>query len=313
MKKIVLFVSLLFLAFTLTAQETEGGITQSDDLVFQASTLPEALLSYTKGFNFPFLQTDNPLMSGNNIDLALTAEVTPISLTGIVNAVWTPIAFFQFSLGGKLGSGWNLPLFGMELRGIGLNENNGGTPEYSGSGFDGVQWRAQAGAALQMDMAALIPGDWNHVVMRTYHEINHKGYSRAVNGESWYYQHDAGENRNGFNYYGNLQLGYQMPLILNMVALQAEADLYLTGPDNRDQWGDDKVRWTFSGILNFGITDNFSAMVITQFRTRRNFVEGKESESEALNAIHYQYRNLDASDPIRLAFYRVALGLTYKL
>jgi hypothetical protein len=174
------------------------------------------------------LHRNRLLTEGNNIELALTAEVTPISLTGYAEAVWTPIAFLQFVAGGRIGSAWNMTLGDFELNGIGINyADSKGKAKTDGSAFDGLLWKMQAGAAFQMDAAAIIPGDWNHVVLRTYHEINHRGYSKAKEDESWYYQCDDGENQNGFNYYGNILLGYQMPIFLNTIAFMAEMDLYL--------------------------------------------------------------------------------------
>jgi hypothetical protein len=313
MKKIAVFVMLVFFVFTLAAQEAEqdNGMTTSDALVLQITTLPEAKLTYTKHFKFPFLQGGNPLTSGNNIDFALSAEITPISLYGLAEAVWTPIAFFNLSAGGMIGSAWNMELFGSPLRGIGINQlGTNGKEAHEGNGFDGAHWKAQAGATVQMDMAAIFPGDWNHVVMQSYHEINYKAYTAAKEGESWYFQSDAGENQNGFNYYGNLLLGYQMPIFLNTVGLMAEADLYLYDTPNSKQWGGDKIRWTFSGAANFTITEQLGASLILQLRTRRNFDEGKESDKD-VKELYYRTLDLKNSDPLYLEFYRVALGLTY--
>jgi hypothetical protein len=152
----------------------------------------------------------------------------------------------------------------------------------------------------------VFPGDWNHVIARSNHEINYKGYTRAKANESWYYENDDGENCNGFNYYGNFLIGYQMPVFLNFIALLAEADLYLYDMPNRSMWGDDKIRWTFSNILNFTITKQLSVTLITQFRTRRNFNEPDWKE------LYYQNRTIDNSNRLRLEFYRVAAALTYK-
>jgi hypothetical protein len=312
MKKLVFFTSLLFLAFSLTAQDQSGnGITSSDELTLQFTTLPEAQLNYTRRYNIPFLQGSNPLTSGNNIALALTAELTPISVNAVADAVWTPIAFFNVSLGGRIGSGWNMELFGMELIGIGNNIKDVSGSTNDGNAFDGIHWRAKTGATLQFDMAAIFPGDWNHIVMQTYHEINYKGYSDAANGTSWYYLNDSGENRNGFNYYGNLLLGYQMPIFLNTVGFMAEANLYLYDTPNRSNWGDDLVRWTFAAAANFTITEQLGASLILQFHTRRNYTQGTEG-SNKVKSTYYQDRNLIEDDPLSLQFFRVALGFTYK-
>lgn len=308
MKKIALIMLLLLCAQGLFAQEEdESGITTSSSLNLQISTLPEAKLSFIQQFKFPFLQGSNPLTEGNNINLMLRGEISPVSMNGILGVVWTPIAFFEFNMGGRVGSGWYLEA--LNAKGIGINYADGaGKAKLDSSPFDGLLWGAWTGGTIQMDFAALFPGDWNHVVFQTYHEINYKGYSRAKNFDSWYYEADAGENCNGFNYYGNFVLGYQMPLspVLNMIALLTEMDLYLYDTPNRSSWGDERIRWTFSAIYNFIITKQFSFAVITQLRTMRNY---KELDWEEL---YYRNRSIDKNKPLRLEPYRIAVSFTYK-
>jgi len=310
MRKIAFLLSLTLLAQALAAQEQQvnrAALTSSAEMTLQVSTLPEMKLGFTQRFSFPFLRGESPLTADNNIGLALSAEISPISLNGIAEAVWTPIAFFQLAAGGRVGSGWNVNLFGGDIYGIGLNSAGAaGGNGHDGSAFDGLLWKAQAGGALQFDLAALYPGDWHHVVARSYHEINYRGYTRAKAGESWYYENDSGENINGFNYYCNLLFGYQMPIFLNTAALLAEANLYLYDTPGRGKWGDDKIRWTLSGILGFTITRQINLNVITQFITQRNYLESNWQD------IYYRNRTIDSSSPARLEFYRAAAALTYK-
>jgi hypothetical protein len=314
MKNIGLFFLLLLTAQILFAQEPERGkneVSSSSELVLQAETMPGIKLGFIEHFYIPFMQGEGALTKDNNINLALTGEISPVSLNGIVEAVWTPIAFFQIYAGGRIGSGWNIELFGSPAYGIGINKADAdGKVEHTGKAFDGLLWKAQGGAVLQADLAAVVPGDWNHVVARTYHEINYRGYTAASKGESWSYEDDhghQGENCNGFNYYGNFLLGYQMPIFLNMAALLAEADLYLYDTPDRTKWGDDLIRWTFALLLNFTITKKIDLAVITQFWTRRNFMESNWQD------LYYQNRTLDKSDPIHLEFFRVAAVLSMKL
>jgi len=310
-RKFIFLLILPLFAQTLFAQNLADDIsdfTSSSELTLQISTAPEAKLSFTERFRFPFLRGESPLTKDNNFGIALGAEISPISLNGIAEIVWTPIAFFQLAAGGRIGSGWNISLFGADIHGIGLNSPDmAGGAVHDGSAFDGLLWKAQAGGTLQFDMAALFPGDWHHVVAQSYHEINYRGYTRAKAGESWYYEGDNGENLNGLNYYGNLLIGYQMPIFFNMAALLAEADLYLYDTPNRNKWGEDKIRWTFSGIFGFTITKRIDLALIAQFRTRRNYQES------AWQDLYYQNRNIDPSNPISLEFYRVAAALTFKL
>ena len=309
-KKIAFLMLLPLLAQMLAAQDQpeDRDYTYSDDLTLQVSTLPEMKLGFTRRYSFPFLQGEGPLTQGNNIGLALGAEISPISLNANVEVVWTPIAFFQFAAGGRIGSGWNISLFDSDIYGIGLNcDGVVGNAVHNGGAFDGLLWKVQSGGTVQFDLAAVYPGDWHHVVARSYHEINYKGYTRAEAGESWYYENDDGENINGLNYYGNLLIGYQMPMIFNLAAFLTEADLYLYNTLARDVWGDDKIRWTFSGIFGFTITEQLDLTLIAQFRTRRNYQESNWEE------LYYRRRKLDNSTPMRLDFYRIAAALTFKL
>jgi len=314
MKKSAILLLLSFLALSLAPlvapplyaqEETED--TSPSSMLIQISTLPELKLGFTQRFIFPFLQGENPLTENNNINLGLTAEVSPISLNGIVEVVWTPVAFLEFSMGARIGSGWNINLFGGDIFGIGINqENANGGGEIDGSAFDGLLWKAQAGGAFQFDLAAVVPGDWNHIVFRSYHEINYKGYTKAKENESWIYENDDGENCNGYNYYGNFLLGYQMPIFLDTIAFLAEMDLYLYDTPDRSIWGDDLIRWTFSGVLSFTITKKFGIAIITQFRTCRNFTNTNWED------LYYRSRIVDPSNPQHLEFYRVAGAFSFK-
>jgi hypothetical protein len=340
-KGICVFVSLVILVFSLCAQEEEpeiaaepeaAGITSSRDLNLLISSLPEAKLVFNQSFTFPFLRGSGPLTADNNIETTLTAELAPVSLNGALEAVLTPIAFLQFSAGARLGTGWNIELLGSPVHGMGLNvpkfgrgaalaAGTGDTYRLSsidGKPFDGLVYRFHGGGAFQFDLAALLPGDWNHVVFRTYHEANYRAYTRANNGESWVFEADNEENRNGFNYYGSYVLGYQMPIFFNMIGVMAEMNKYLYGVDGSDYWGDDIPNWTFSVLGNFTISKWMSAALIVQCRTMRNFKDGDKNNKygnsdNGWTHRYYQYREVDRANPLRLEFYRVAAILSFSL
>jgi hypothetical protein len=299
----LLFLLSGFIASTLIGAETQ--IKAATDLTIAASTLPELKIGLTQSFTFPFLQGNSPLTADNNIKTALTAEIAPVSLNFIAQATWTPIAFFQLVAGGKVGSGWNIQFLGSDIYGIGIHRRSeDGTGVIRGSAFEGCFWGLYAGGVLQGDLAVLFPGDWHHLVFRTYHELNYKGFSAASKEETWVFENSARENRNGFNYYGNYLLGYQMPLFLNMVGVLVEIDAFLYDTPNREQWGDELGRWLFAGLFNFRVTQWMSAALIVQGRTQRNY----DDES-----LFYQDRRLNTADPRRLEFYRVAVILSFKL
>jgi len=301
-------------AQTLFAQDNEDTAEEkpeiySREIFLQAQFFPapRPKLGFTQYFTFPFLQGESPLTEDNNIRLALTATATPVSLGALVGAVWTPVAFFQINAGGLIGSGWNVTALGATAYGIGLNKpDSKGRSQNVGNAFDGMHWNLHTGGTIQFDLAALIPGDWNHVVVKIDQSIIHKGNTHAKKHEAWYFENDEGENTNGFNYYGGYIIGYQMPIFLNMVALFVESDLYLYDMPDREKWGDDKIRWTFSGVLSFAIHKQLEILLITQLHLARNYLEQNWEE------LYYRNRTLNNSKPYNLEFYRLAAIITYK-
>jgi hypothetical protein len=314
--------TLLFLAALLCTAplraETETG--SGRELSVIVSSLPEAMLGFTWHFTVPFLRGDHFLTADNNIRAALGLELSPVSLYGLADLIWTPAAFFELSAGTKLGSGWNIELFGEPMYGIGINRPKtavqappAGSPaaaEMDGAPFDGLHWNLHGGGALQFDLAALYPGDWHHVVFRSYHEFSYRGYSRAAAGDSWVFANDDGENRNGFNWYGNFLLGYRMPIFLNTVGLLAEMEKYLYDAPHEADWGGDLIRWTFSGVFGVTLTGRLSVSLLVQCRTRRNYLDGDRENSRRY---FYQYRTLDRDNPLRLEFYRVAAMMNFSI
>jgi hypothetical protein len=307
-------VFLLLLAVSAWAQDENGGIKTSTDLQFQISSVPEAKLSFSQSFIFPFMQGSGPLTRDNNINTVLTAEVTPVSLNGKAEITWTPAAFFLLSGGGLAGSGWNMPLG----NGIGINrpeDENAPAPRKAiidGAAFDGLLWRAWGAGTLQFDLGAIIPGSWNHVLFQSRQELRYAAYSRAAPGESWVYEGDYGENQNGWVYYASYVLGYQMPLspVLNTVAFMAEIEKHLYNTPGGDYWGGNLGKWTFSGLFNFSVTPRFGMALVLQMQTRRNH------GSSNFNNTDYYYRDFELKDDggrRRLLFYRAALLLNYKI
>lgn len=304
----VLLLTALAAKAPLYADSTVTGYTGIDLTV---SSLPEAKVTFTQSFTVPFLRGEHFLTQDNNIKFNLKADLSPVSMNAIGEAVFTPVAFFQLNAGALAGSGWNIVLFGSDVKGIGINKDGASGGEVDGSAFDGFFGKWYAGGALQFDTGAIFPGDWNHVLIRTYHELSYMGYSRAAPGDSWFYENDDGENQNGFSYRANYVLGYQMPLFLDTVALMAETKKYLYNTPGGDVWGDSLGRWEFSAVLNFRINDWFSAALITQCRTRRNYV-GLASKQEEKD-VYYRNRDLDDDKPRRFEFYRVAAIMTFRL
>jgi hypothetical protein len=294
-------------------------------ITLQITSLPEAKFIVSQSFTVPVLQGSNPLVKKNNIKFGIDAEVTPISMSLLGEMVFTPVAFIELAAGGMIGSGWNIKLFGSDVIGIGKNVPSvsddpakAGKTSADGSAFDGTFLGARFGGAFQFDLAAVIPGDWNHVLFRSYHEMGCKVYTGAGKGDAWFFESDHGENQNGWVYYGNYLVGYKMPIFLTTVALLAEMKKYLYDTPEGDAWGDSLARWDFGLILNFTITKKFSAALLTQFRLYRNYsnfaykITYSDEDKKSPDYDRY-YRDREITDGRTFSFYRVAAVLKYKL
>jgi hypothetical protein len=98
-----------------------------------------------------------------------------------------------------------------------------------------------------------------------------------------------------------------MPVILDMIGILTEAQLYLYDTPGRSSWGDEKIRWKFALVGNLSFTEQFSMALLVQFRTVRNYRDSDWEER------YYRNRTMDKSKPVRFAFFQAALAATYKL
>ena len=315
MKRLFLALALVTVFSVIIYAEDDGNkIETSTDLDLQVSSLIEAKLGLSQSFVFPFLQGKGPLTQGNNIAMFLKAEISPVSVGGIAEINLTPAAFFVLSGGGQAGSGWNIPI----ADGLGLmkpeNESDP-LPRHvmvDGSALDGLVWRTWGAGTLQFDMAALFPGDWNHILFQIRQEFRYSAYTRAGIRDSWVFENDDGENKNGWAYNATYVVGYYMPRspILDTIALMAELEKPLYNTPGGDIWGENLGKWTFSSLFNFSISPRFSTALALQMRTYRN---NGTSNFQDKSYFFEDLELLSEGGQRRLLFYRAALIFNYKI
>lgn len=218
----------------------------------------EAKLEGGYSVKIPFLQGQGALFNGNNITLKSLLGVSPVAATLSADAVLTPIAVMELNLGGAIGTGWDFAP--MDLSGLNLSSSPG--LDVTSDSLGGAYYMGWAGGALQFDTAAIFPGDWTSVVMRTYHEISYQGYSNAGAEQGWEYEL-GGLRVNGLNYKGEYLVGYHMPLILNLVGIQVETFLHNIDTDSATP-----LTMDLSLVTNFAFTDRLTLMVVPQLTTR---------------------------------------------
>ena len=303
MKKVLLLLIVFCTGFGVVAEE---GFDSSRVITVNVTTRMEVQLKFTQSFVIPVLVGESALTKNNNLRIDLSADITPVSLNGMVDCKLTPVAFLQFFAGGAIGSGWNIPLAeGLRINEPGRNPDGtlDGTNKLTGGPFDGVVWAVKGGGVFQFDLAAVKPGDWNHVVFRTSHGLRYRALSTAEEDEAWIYENDTGEERNGWMYFGNYFLGYQMPLPVSLVGILVEQEQVLYTTDGQRYWGDDISRWIFGLLVKYDATPALSVTALLQARTTKNY-EGNTGDYD-----YYQFRKIDRDDPRRLEFYRFGISL----
>jgi hypothetical protein len=239
------------------------------NLSLYGSSRGELLVMFSPQWIFPFLQGESPLTKDNNAALKLNAGISPISADLMGDAVFTVFPFLTFTAGAALGTGWNYDFAGkIPFTGLGLNRkmNNGDTRDgVNGNGLDGAIWNVHTGSTLQFDFAAIFPGEWNHIVVQIYNEIQYYAYTRAKADEFWYYQMDDGMNQNAFRYKFDSVLGYTMPIFIDLVGIQFSGTL----PFYNVKTGNNVRNIGFSldaaFLVNANINRYFSVMALTRF------------------------------------------------
>lgn len=245
----------------------------------------------------------NALMADNNLKVDLSLGISPVSASGDIGLTFTPIAFLNFSTGLMLGTGWNAVIFD------GVGKVNAVTGEFDTGSLEGVVLKYRVGGTFQFDLAALMPGDWNHVVVVANPSLEYGWFSGAADGELWMWEGDGGENRNGWKLKGTYLLGYQMPLRLDTVGLLVETEQYigtaadLAGTSGRD-WGADFLSVTLGPVFNFALTENQSLTLLVQLKSKKNYTD---------TTIYNLYARNRTVDGYYWDFHRLALSYTVEL
>ncbi len=250
MKKNIILITLILLlsVCTVYAQETEKSpwdFSIVADFAYYPQSLPvkatesgsqyapftgaysavEARVTGFADYTIPVPFSDNPLVSGNRVKISGIFELSPVSIDPAIQVQFSPIAFLDFTAGASIAAAW--PFTPLGVQGIAIW--NDAEKKYEDMVFNTGRIEAWFQGLFQFDLAAIVPGDWTHIVTMDTFKIYYEGLtSGADNGTPWLYQGSGGK-ANGWKYNATFLLGYQMPLVLQTVAVQAELDGYLNG------------------------------------------------------------------------------------
>lgn len=243
----------------------------------------EARVVGSAGYTIAVPFSDNPLVSGNRLHLYGSLELTPVSLKPSFGVSFSPIAFLDFNTGFSIGSGWDFSLLG--IQGIGVWNNM--TDEYDSRSFKSAFAEAWCQGTFMFDLAALVPGDWNHIVTMNIFKVSYSGLTAGgENGTPWLFQ-GAGGNANGLKYYASFLLGYQMPLVLQTVAVQVELDGYFDGKKAFDEryhdMNPDFMGISISPVAMLEFTEKDVLLIQLHFSSRRSFYEAHTEGNQELD------------------------------
>lgn len=240
----------------------------------------EAKMESGYTLKIPMLEGENPLFSGNNLKVKGLLGLSPVAATFGLDAVLTPIAVLELTLGGSLGTGWDFEA--MEISGLlkGPGAVDSGITLASDP-LGGVYYKGRAAAALQFDTGVIFPGDWTSVLLRTYHEFMYQGYTGAKAGEAWEYE-TSGAKVNGFNYKGEYVIGYKLPIKLNMVALQLETFAY-----DLFDGGSHPLRYDVGVIGNVEFFDGLNLTLIVQGTNQK-----KDANTKEVKIVDFRYKRV---------------------
>jgi len=248
----------------------------------------KVLLNY--GLSFPFLVGEGPLFSGNNIEVNLTGELSPVSLAGGASITFTPIALIKLSIGASAGTGWAIGFNGLGRNIEGIEKDS--PQEESFSGIVANLW---ASGTLQFDLGAVIPGKWTHVVMQVTPKIRYLVFTGADDDTAWVWEADEGENFNGIKYTGTYFIGYLMPLVLDTVGILVETEQYIDADSVKRSksadadWKSDFMRVRFGPLFNFVLSNKMSLALLPQFRTAKKYTDN------TIGNRYFEYREYEST------------------
>jgi hypothetical protein len=254
----------------------------------------------------PFLRGDGPLFDGNNLTFTASGELSPVSVNAVAGASFTPIAFLKLEAGAAVGTGWSIGFIGLALNPPSDTQPLREIP------FGGAVWRAWGSATLQFDLAALLPGEWNHVVAVASPLLQYWACTAAGDGEAWMWEADDGYDFNGWKLEGTCFLGYRMPLVLNTVGFLLETEQWLgpvasSSPMASGGWGSDFVSLNFGPLFNFSLGKKSSIAVLVQFMTAQRWTDATTQNR------YFGNRQVDQGHPVYLYFNRVVFNYSFSL
>lgn len=222
---------------------------------------------------------ENWLVSGANVVLGTSLEITPVTIKPQLQVTFTPLPFLVFSAGVQGGTGWDAGPF---KGGMCFYDLPSGTYKTS-EAFQHLFYKGWAQGTFQFDTGAVFAGDWTHVVMQYSYQVYYEGLTGASAGDIWEWQ-CSGDRVNGLRNYQCGILAYQMPLVLYRVGVMYESDGYYSDSSfaNPNYKGSFKSL-SISPLTQIRINDHNTISCLVGFSSRRSYKVTPTGAAEAAN------------------------------
>ena len=221
------------------------------------------------------------LLKDANVVLTGAFELTPLSVRPQLALGFQPFPFLVFKGGGSIGFGWNM--LGFE----GLCALDEKSKKYEAvSTFSYPFYEVWVQGTLMFDTGALVPGDWNHLIMLASYKTFYSGIAGLGRHTPYGWQGD--KNRvEGLQYEFCGILAYQMPLVLYRAGFMYTAYGHYDGGDYGDfdaSYDGAFTQHSLAGLCQFKFAEKDELTCIAQFTTRRSFDKELDEAEDALFA-----------------------------
>lgn len=230
------------------------------------------------------------LLSGANVGLNSTLEITPITIRPMFNISFSPVPFLVFKAGGAGGFGWKLMSFD------GVAETNTDTAEYEHiSSFKHLYYDYFAGITFQFDTGALVPGKWTHILILADYQVINKNVTGLKKGVFGKWQ-GTDNFANGWQYDFNAVLAWQLPFRVYRVGVMGELFGYLEDDaygeySSKDNYNSKFMNAVITPMMQIHISKSNDLTLAADFANRRAYSTNHEKPSEEpfLNYVGHEW------------------------
>ncbi|MBR1715740.1 MAG: hypothetical protein IJ717_12450 [Treponema sp.] len=245
------------------------------------------------------------LLRDANVAVGGAIEVSPVTVKPKLSVSFTPLPFLVLSAGGDVGTGWTL--LGWEGMSVLDKTKSQDEAEYDDlAPFRHFYYDFWIQGTFQFDTGAIWAGDWTHVLFLAGYQVKYAALTGVGDDEIWEWQ--ASDNKaNGWQFYTNAIIAYQMPKMVSRVGFLFELEGHYDKSDyavlnNNDYKGDFKTA-SISPFAQVKFNERNALTVLASVSSRRAFKEEHDETTVEpyLNYVGYEWY-----------FRRIALSYTHK-